>query len=259
MGATIATSTSAGGLISSNRMLRPWPKKSALPAGQVRRDRLGVDLALRGVRRQHHDHVGPGGRLGRRDHPQALLLGLGPALRALLQADHHVDARVAQRQRVRVALAAVPDHGDLASLDDGQVGVVVVEHLRGHALSFQCGDPAVVARGVRREVRRARRAGPVVMEREPRPMATRPGLHHLLDAVRLEVAQQRVQLVGVPVASIVRVSGATSTTFARNSSTVSSTCVRTARSARTLTSSSSRWTDCGRVQLDDLQDVRPAC
>ena len=31
-GATIATSTSAGGLIRPYRMLRPWPKKSALPA-----------------------------------------------------------------------------------------------------------------------------------------------------------------------------------------------------------------------------------
>jgi hypothetical protein len=103
---------------------------------QVRRDRLGIDLPLGGVRRQHHDDVGPRGRLGRRHHRQALLLGLGPALRAFLQADHHVDARVAQRQRVRVALAAVPDNGDLASLDDGQVGVVVVEHLSGHDFPF---------------------------------------------------------------------------------------------------------------------------
>ena len=89
-------------------------EEERLAGGQVRRDRLGVDLPLRGVRRQHHDHVGLGGRLGRREHPQALLLGLGPALRALRQTDHHVDARVAQRQRVGVALAAVPDHGDLA-------------------------------------------------------------------------------------------------------------------------------------------------
>ena len=56
-------------------------------------------------------------------------------LRALGQPDAHVDAGVAQRQRVRVALAAVAEDGDLAALDDRQVGVVVVEHL-GHGVGL---------------------------------------------------------------------------------------------------------------------------
>ena len=55
---------------------------------------------------------------------------------ALGQADAHVDARVAQVQRVGVALAAVADDGDLPALDDRQVGVVVVEHLGHGGLSF---------------------------------------------------------------------------------------------------------------------------
>ena len=38
--------------------------------------------------------------------------GLRPALAAGVQADHDVDARIAQIQRVRVALAAVADDGD---------------------------------------------------------------------------------------------------------------------------------------------------
>ena len=68
-------------------------------------------------------------RLGRREHAQALGLGLGAALRARLQADADVDARVAQGQRVGVALAAVADDRHVLALDQGQVGVVVVEHL----------------------------------------------------------------------------------------------------------------------------------
>ncbi len=60
---------------------------------------------------------------------EALLGDLGPRLGALLEADLHLDTGVAQAQRVRVALAAVADDTDLASLDDGQVGIVVIEHL----------------------------------------------------------------------------------------------------------------------------------
>lgn len=98
---------------------------------QVVLDGLLVDLGLDRVRDQDHDDVGLGGGLGRRHHAQALLLGLGLGLGALVQTDTHVDTRVTERQRVGVALAAVTDDRDLAALDDGQVGVGVVEQL-GH-------------------------------------------------------------------------------------------------------------------------------
>jgi hypothetical protein len=111
-------------------------EEECLARGERRGDRLGIDLALRGVGGEHHDHVCLGGGLGRRHHPQPLLLGLGTALRALGQADADVDAGVAQRQRVRVTLAAVSDHRYLAALDHRQVGVVVVVHLGGHVLPF---------------------------------------------------------------------------------------------------------------------------
>ena len=65
------------------------------------------------VGREDHDQVGLLDRLGRRQHAQALGLGLGPALRALGQADADVDAGVAQGQRVGVALAAVAEDGDV--------------------------------------------------------------------------------------------------------------------------------------------------
>ncbi len=87
------------------------------------------DLGLRGVGREQHDDVGPLGDLGGSVDLEALLLDLGARLGALFQAHLHLHAGVAQAQRMRVALAAVADHTDLAALDDRQVGVVVVEHL----------------------------------------------------------------------------------------------------------------------------------
>ena len=95
---------------------------------QVRPDVLGVDVALDLVRGQDHDEVGLGDGVGNVQDPQALGLGLGAGLRAFLQADADLDAGIAEAQGVGVALGAVADDGDLAALDDRQVGVVVVEH-----------------------------------------------------------------------------------------------------------------------------------
>ena len=47
------------------------------------------------------------------------------------QPDPDLAARVVQRQGVGVALGAVAEHGDLAGLDEAEVGVVVVVD-RGH-------------------------------------------------------------------------------------------------------------------------------
>ena len=58
--------------------------------------------------------------------PSSSALAIG--LRAFLEADDNLDAGVAQVQRVGVALGAVADNGDLATLDDRQVCVVVVKH-----------------------------------------------------------------------------------------------------------------------------------
>ena len=99
---------------------------------QVRLDRLGVDLALRRVRSQHHDQVRLLAGLVRRQHPQTLRLSLRPAFAGFRQTDPNVDAGVPQGQRVRVPLAAEAKDGDVAALDQGQVGVLVVEHLCWH-------------------------------------------------------------------------------------------------------------------------------
>ena len=155
-----------------------------------------VELPLHVVGREDDDHVGLLDRLGRREHAQALGLGLGARLRPLGQPDADVDAGVAQRQRVGVALAAVAEHRDVLALDQGEVGVVVVEHLSHSGLSFWwCGPQPVTAgggtgigtgRGVRSE-----------MERVPRPMATMPDCTSSRMPNGSRTAQEVGQLVGV--------------------------------------------------------------
>src|SRR3954447_23692272 len=82
-----------------------------------------------------------------------------------------------------------------------------------------------------------------VMDREPRPTATIPDWTSSLMPNGSSTRMSASSLSAVPVASMVTASGATSTTLARNSCTVSRTCERVSRSAFTLTRSSSRCTD----------------
>ena len=192
-----------------------------------------------------------GGGLGDGRTAQALGLGLGPALAALGEPDAHVDPAVAQAQRVGVALAAVSDDGDLAPLDDRQVGVVVVEHL-GHGVGFSsvlwCCS-VVRGAGRCRRMPGARGCGSGSAQRAVGDGAGAAsdgddaGLDELAHAVGLEDPEQgrRASRAG-PVASIVTDSVATSTTLARNSWTSSRTWLRVAASARTLMSITWRWT-----------------
>ena len=117
-------------------MLKPWPKNSASPATRLGSTASAYNVALHVVGREDDDEVGLLAGFVRREHPQALGLGLGPALGALGQADPDVDAAVAEGQRVRVPLAAVAEDRHVAALDHRQVGVVVVEHLSHGGLSF---------------------------------------------------------------------------------------------------------------------------
>ena len=98
----------------------------------VRLDLLAVEGGLHLVGGQDGDDIGPGDGLGDRLDGQAHLLRLGHRGRSLSQADHDLDAGVAQVQSVSVPLGTVADDGDLLGLDDGQVGVVVVELLSCH-------------------------------------------------------------------------------------------------------------------------------
>ncbi len=78
------------------------------------------------------------------------------------------------------------------------------------------------------------------MERLPRPIATMPDCTSSRTPKGSSTRSMASSFSGLPVASMVIASGATSTTFARNSWTVSSTCPLLRVSAFTFTSSSSR-------------------
>jgi len=98
---------------------------------EVGLDLVVVDAALVLVGREDHDDVGPCGGVGDGLDLEAVLLRLGRGLRAILQRDGDLDARVTQVLRVGVALRAVADDGDLLALDEGEVGILVVDHF-GH-------------------------------------------------------------------------------------------------------------------------------
>ena len=98
-----------------------------LPGAQMRRDFGGVDIGHHFVRRAHDEHVarlcgfGDGDR--RRNRPPA------PVRRDArrVKRHDHIDARIAQVKRVRMALRAVADHGDALGLDQRRIGVALVE------------------------------------------------------------------------------------------------------------------------------------
>ena len=82
--------------------------------GEVRPDLGPEDGGLLLVRQEHHHHVGIPYGVGDGHDREAVLFGLGPALRALVEPDGDVAAGVLQVQGVGVALAAVAQDGDLA-------------------------------------------------------------------------------------------------------------------------------------------------
>jgi hypothetical protein len=83
------------------------------PGCEVRRD-LGVDLRLYLVGEEERDDLRVPHDLGRRSHHEARILCGGARCAAFAEADLDVDTGVVEVQGVRVALAAVPEYGDLA-------------------------------------------------------------------------------------------------------------------------------------------------
>jgi hypothetical protein len=94
---------------------------------QVRGDAGLVDRLLRGVGQQDHHDLRGLGRLGHRQHLEPRGLRLLPRAAALVEPDDHLDAALLEVERVRVALAAVADDGDLLALECAEVRVLVIE------------------------------------------------------------------------------------------------------------------------------------
>ena len=99
---------------------------------QVVVDVFAVGVGLQLVGHGDHDQVAPGRGLGDAHDLEALGLGLLGRGRAFAQRhDDVLRARIAQVQRMRVALAAIADDGHLLVLDQIDVAVTVVIDAHG--------------------------------------------------------------------------------------------------------------------------------
>ena len=143
-------------------------EEQGVAGNQVGGDLLGVELALHLVRGEYHDEIRLLDGLRHGHHAQSLRLGLRDGLRPGPQPDPDVDPGVTQTQRMGVSLGAVADDGDAAVLDDGQVGIRVVEHLSHFCFLTFPGELLGLVIG----------EGP-----GPPPQGHLSRLHQLLDAV----------------------------------------------------------------------------
>src|SRR5699024_7384452 len=197
--------------------VEPVAEEQRLARCEVRPDVVGIQRPLDGVRRLDRNDIRFRGGLGRGTDRQALFLGLGTGLGPFRQADPHIHPGIPQAQRVGVALTAVPDHRNLAVLHDAEIGVVVVKHFGWHEccllpfrnwllVDYWCclAELAVIERG-------------------PLPTATMPDCTSSRTPYGSSIRSNALILSPFPVASIVNASGETSTTFAWNICTVSST------------------------------------
>ena len=125
------TSTSFGGVIGAKANVEAVGEHQHLAGLEVGRDVVLVDLGLRSVGHEDHDHVSPRGGFGGRGHGQSRALRLSARLAGHGESDAHVDAAVLQVQSVRVSLRSVSDDGDLLGLYKGEVRIVVAVNL-GH-------------------------------------------------------------------------------------------------------------------------------
>ncbi|EKD61954.1 MAG: hypothetical protein ACD_54C00008G0001 [uncultured bacterium] len=97
-----------------------------------------VGFSLQLVGHGEHDQIGPSRGFGDAHDLQAFGFGFLGGRRAFAQRDHKVfRARIAQVQRMGVALAAVAENGDLFVLDDVHIAVTIV-------INAHLGAPSLV-------------------------------------------------------------------------------------------------------------------
>ena len=103
-------------------------KGEGLACGQVLLDLVVVDRALVLIRCEDHDQISPLSCVCHSEHLEASLFSLSNRLRALLERNDDLNARVAKVHRVCMTLRAVANDGYLLALDDRQVCIGVVVH-----------------------------------------------------------------------------------------------------------------------------------
>ena len=117
-----------GGLDAAEVDVEAVGEGQGLALGQVGLDGLLVELGLLLIVDEDHDDVGVLGRVGGGHDGEALALGLGPALAALVEAHNNLHAALLQVQRVSVALGAVADDGDGLAVESLKVAVLLIEN-----------------------------------------------------------------------------------------------------------------------------------
>ena len=91
-----------------------------------------VGLGLQFIGHGEHDQVAPGGGLGNAHHLQAFAFGFFGRGRALAQGNNHIlGARIAQVQRMGVALAAIAQNGHFFVFDQVNVAIAVIIYAHG--------------------------------------------------------------------------------------------------------------------------------
>ena len=96
-------------------------------AADVGRDIGFPDRALKLIRREHHDRVGPGGGLGDAHPLEAFIGGLFGRSRSLTQSNGDLlHPRITEVERVGVTLGAVADNGDLLVDQAREVRVAII-------------------------------------------------------------------------------------------------------------------------------------
>jgi hypothetical protein len=93
----------------------------------IRSNLVAIDVGLQFVRRRHHHQVGPFGDVGHRHHLEAVGFDLLGGRRAGLETDGDVlHSGILEVERMRPALAAIADDGDLLALDQIEIGITIV-------------------------------------------------------------------------------------------------------------------------------------
>ena len=110
------------------------PKQQRIAVFQVGGNFIFKDLLLRGIWCQQHDYVCPLGSFCYGLDLKAGFLGLCRRLGAFTQTNNNLDAGIAQVLRVRVPLGAVANNGYLATLNDRQIRIIVVEGFNSHVV-----------------------------------------------------------------------------------------------------------------------------